>query len=486
MNKLKKYLQQGGKNDTKNINSNKNNSLIINGNNLLGSKSKKLDREANQSYSKLQKDLLNQEKQKREFEKNQTYISEYKPLNPNLKKILDKQYEKEEFKRKIFTPIVKGLDIATGIGSMGKFIPHPAAQTIGKFSNILGAGVDLYQTADALQEGDYENALINASSLAIPYAIENPKLLGTFQRNTKYLNPNSIFANSKRSFYLPVDKRYRGMNKKQLFGNRALLGALSSETAYDTQQTGGEPNNLTIVEDGEYVKDNQGKVGKITNIPTHDDNELIIDNQVKSVSKGKGGQGIYNVESVLSASHENRNQSDDTYTYADEEIKIKPQKALQLAEQLNLKIKRPLGSISPSKLMDKLLESREKLVSKYKNIDKPLKSERQTNSFTANVAVLNSIPAPEDIYDFVFSNQESSKSTNNGIYAQIGGRLQQFPTMDGSKPVALVNTPQGVKKVNMINNRTISMDDMFNKDSVQVQGSKAVIVKKNPLKKFIK
>lgn len=354
-------------------------------------------------------------------------------------------------------------------------------------------------------------------------------------------------------------------------------------------QKGGLSNNLTIVEDGEYIKDNKGKVGKITNIPTHDDNELIIDNQVQKVSKGKGGQGIYNVESVLSASHENRNQSDDTYTYADEEIKIKPQDALQLAEQLNLKIKRPLGNISPSKLMDKLLESREKLVSKYKNIDKPLKSERQTNSFTANVDVLNSIPTPEDIYDFVFTNQENSKSVNEDVYAktgiyidsskrgtfkaqaskmgmsvqsaaskilnapegryspemrkkanfarnfakqtggeiedleyqtggrnvihngkpmyqrkdgkivkrgiwsntylskkQQGGRLQQFPTMYGSKPVALVNTPQGVKRVDMINNRTVSMDDMFDKDSVQVQGNKAIIVKKNPLKKFIK
>ena len=476
-------------------------------------------------------------------------------------------------------------------------------------------------------------------------------------------------------------------------------------------QTGGEPNNLTIIEDGEYVKDNQGKVGKITNIPTHDDNELIIDNQVKSVAKGKGGQGIYNVESVLSNSYNgegstNRNKSDDTYTYKDEEVTLKPQEALQLAEQLNLKIKRPLGSISPSKLMDKLLESRENLVRKYKDIDKPLKSERQTNSFTANVDVLSSIPTPEAIYDFIFSNQENSKSENQELYAktgihidpskrgtfkaaasrygmsmdalatdakqhpekysgilrkkanfyrnfakqtggltdleiedleyqtgglrkpqqdlvkwtnqkwrtnsgkkssetgerylpdkawdnlsseekartnrakregggtgnnvpqpkdianktskyrtaqtgidndyfksggstvnsagnytkpemrkrlfnrikneasmgtaagqwsarkaqklarlykengggyrQQGGRLQQFPTMYGSKPVALVNTPQGVKRVDMIDNRTVSMDDMFNKDSVQVQGNKAVIIKKNPLKKYVR
>lgn len=188
-------------------------------------------------------------------------------------------------------------------------------------------------------------------------------------------------------------------------------------------QTGGETNNLTIVENGEYVKDNQGKIGKITNIPSHDDNELIIDGESQYVPEGQGGQGTYNVNSVLSATHENRNQSDNTYGRTDEEIKIKPQEALTLAKQLNLIIKRPLGSISPSKLMDKLLESRDKLVSKYKNIDKPLNFERQANSFVANVDVLKSIPTPEDIYEFLFQNQEESKSENNEMYAQTGIQL---------------------------------------------------------------
>jgi hypothetical protein len=196
------------------------------------------------------------------------------------------------------------------------------------------------------------------------------------------------------------------------------------------KQTGGESNNLTIVENGEYVKDNQGKVGKITNIPSHDDNELIIDGESLYVPEGQGGQGTYNVNSVLSATQENRNQYDNTYGKTDEEIKIKPQEALALAEQLNLSIKRPLSSMSPAKLMDKLLESREKLVSKYKNIDKPLNFERQANSFVANVDVLKSIPTPEDIYEFLFQNQEDSKSENNEMYAQNG--IQLDPAKKGT------------------------------------------------------
>lgn len=203
----------------------------------------------------------------------------------------------------------------------------------------------------------------------------------------------------------------------------------SSKSLWNAQ-TGGETNNLTIVENGEYIKDNQGKIGKITNIPSHDDNELIIDGESQYVPKGQGGQGTYNVNSVLSATHENRNQSDNTYGKTDEEIKIKPQEALALAEQLNLSIKRPLGSISPSKLMDKLLESREKLVTKYKDIDKPLNFERQANSFVANVDVLKSIPTPEDIYEFLFQNQEDSKSENNEMYAQTG--IQIDPAKKGT------------------------------------------------------
>lgn len=421
---------QDGKNNINNSYFNKNKSLLLDNNNLVGSKNKGLDREANQSYSKLQQDLLNQEKQKQEFEKNQTFLSEYKPLNPNVRKILERQQAQDEFKRKVFTPVVKGLDIATDIGSLGNFIPLPQAQAIGKISNMIGAGVDLYQTADALREGDYESALINGISLAVPYAIENPKILGSFKRSNKYIDNGNLALKYGRTTYLPVDKLYGKMKSKELYGNRGLLGAVGAETMYDMKQQGGESNNLTIVENGEYVKDNQGKVGKITNIPSHDDNELIIDGESQYVPKGQGGQGTYNVNSVLSATHENRNQSDNTYGKTDEEIKIKPQEALALAEQLNLSIKRPLGSISPSKLMDKLLESREKLVTKYKDIDKPLNFERQANSFVANVDVLKSIPTPEDIYEFLFQNQEDSKSENNEMYAQTG--IQLDPAKKGT------------------------------------------------------
>lgn len=428
---------QDGKNNINNSYSNKNKSILFNNNNLVGSKNKGLDREANQSYSKLQQNLLNQEKQRKNTEEElkdnqyrQTYLSEYKPLSPHLRKLFVKQNADKEFRENYFDPTVKALDVATDIGSAFAFLPFPGAQVIGGVSSMIGAGIDLYQTADALRKGDYESALINGTSLAVPYAIENPKILGSFKRTNKYLDNGNLATKYGRTTYLPVDKLYKKMKPKELYGNRGLLGAVGVEAYLDMKQTGGQSNNLTIVENGEYVKDNQGKIGKITNIPSHDDNELIIDGESLYVPEGQGGQGTYNVNSVLSATQENRNQSDNTYGRTDEEIKIKPQEALALAEQLNLSIKRPLSSMSPAKLMDKLLESREKLVSKYKNIDKPLNFERQANSFVANVDVLKSIPTPEDIYEFLFQNQEDSKSENNEMYAQTG--IQLDPSKRGT------------------------------------------------------
>jgi hypothetical protein len=75
----------------------------------------------------------------------------------------------------------------------------------------------------------------------------------------------------------------------------------------------------------------------------------------------------------------------------------------------------------------------------------------------------------------------------NVEYSQIGGRLQVFPTMYGRIPVALADTPQGVKRIEVLDGRTISMDDMFNKkDSVQIKDNKAVTIKKNLLKKYVR
>jgi hypothetical protein len=117
-------------------------------------------------------------------------------------------------------------DVVTDVMQMGNFIPLPQTQTIGKIGNIAGSIVDLTQAAMAAYNKDYQSALINAASAGLPFAIKNPNILGGYNRSAKY-----AFGN--RSSYLPVDKLYGRMTAKQLLGNRALLGILGAETAYD-------------------------------------------------------------------------------------------------------------------------------------------------------------------------------------------------------------------------------------------------------------
>ena len=122
-------------------------------------------------------------------------------------------------------------DVATDVMQMGNFIPLPQTQTIGKIGNIAGSIVDLTQAAMAAYNKDYQSALINAASAGLPFVIKNPNILGGYNRSAKY-----AFGN--RSSYLPVDKRYGRMTEKQLLGNRALLGILGAETAYDAGAIG--------------------------------------------------------------------------------------------------------------------------------------------------------------------------------------------------------------------------------------------------------
>ena len=122
-------------------------------------------------------------------------------------------------------------DVVTDVMQMGNFIPLPQTQTIGKIGNIAGSIVDLTQAAMAVYNKDYQSALINAASAGLPFAIKNPNILGGYNRSAKY-----AFGN--RSSYLPVDKLYGRMTAKQLLGNRALLGTLGAETAYDAGAIG--------------------------------------------------------------------------------------------------------------------------------------------------------------------------------------------------------------------------------------------------------
>ena len=131
------------------------------------------------------------------------------------------------------SPGVKALDAVASVGDVitdvmqaGNFIPNPIAQGIGKLGNWLGAGIDAYQAGRSAYEGDYGDAAINVGSAVLPSIIRNPNVLGGYSRSAKY-----NFGN--RSKYLPVDRLYGRMTPRQLAGNRALLGTLGVETAYD-------------------------------------------------------------------------------------------------------------------------------------------------------------------------------------------------------------------------------------------------------------
>jgi hypothetical protein len=124
-------------------------------------------------------------------------------------------------------------DVATDLMQLGNFVPHPIGQAMGKAGNVAGVWVDGIQAGRDVYRGDLGSAAVNAVSAKLPSIIKNPAIMGGYSRSAKY-----SFGN--RSFYTPVDKRYGTMTKKQLMGNRALLGALGAETVYDSKKKGGK------------------------------------------------------------------------------------------------------------------------------------------------------------------------------------------------------------------------------------------------------
>ena len=140
----------------------------------------------------------------------------------------------------------KGLgyaDVATDVMQMGNFIPHPIAQTISKIGNVAGTLIDAYQAASDVYKGNYTSAGINAASAILP------SFLGakTFRRNAMNLRPGdplysltqkagkpyTIDLNKTDTGYLELFSKVKGMKDKSLMYNRAFLGGLGAETAYD-------------------------------------------------------------------------------------------------------------------------------------------------------------------------------------------------------------------------------------------------------------
>lgn len=176
-----------------------------------------------------------------------------------------------------------------------------------------------------------------------------------------------------------------------------------------------------VAERGEYFKNSEGEVLKVSSkMPTHDDPYLVTDDSVQKVPKRKGGVAI-DAETVITASRENRNKKSKHYTEEDEALELTSKEAEAFSKEawdLNIKVR---GTISPSKLIDKAIESRASLLSKYKNKEGITNSSLSSNTDAANKAVLESLPDLNRIYDDVFELQESKRlSTENVEYAQTG------------------------------------------------------------------
>ncbi len=148
--------------------------------------------------------------------------------------------------------LVKAADIATDIMQLGNFIPHPIAQGIGKIGNVAGTALDSYQAAASFYKGDNVGGVVNAASAVLP------SFLGasTFRRPAMNLRPGdplySLTEQATKPYalnlakpstdYLELFSKVKKMKDNSLLYNRALLGFLGGEMAYDALAQPSSPN----------------------------------------------------------------------------------------------------------------------------------------------------------------------------------------------------------------------------------------------------
>jgi len=175
-------------------------------------------------------------------------------------------------------------------------------------------------------------------------------------------------------------------------------------------QLGGQ-GSLVKMESKEVYKDPNGNIMRVKdNAPTHDDGVLLNGNKISKASYNEGGV-VLPAESVLSATHENRDEDDDSYGLIDEIIKIKPKELNQYANVLGFKNIKSNKSVSPSKAFELLRDSKLKQANKLLKPKRELFSDDYTKaSIKANEVLANTLPSDEDIYDLLFEIQESKKS----------------------------------------------------------------------------
>jgi hypothetical protein len=151
------------------------------------------------------------------------------------------------------------------------------------------------------------------------------------------------------------------------------------------------------------------------------------------------------VDSVVSATHENRKQSDKTFGEVDAAIGIKKADLEVLNDVLGLDVDSS-KTISPSKYIDLALKEVEDTKLKYKN----LKDEGNTlskNTLKANLDVLEALPEIEEIYDTVFQYAEFKKqdSVEEDIM-QTGGIPDRYRNKGFTKVGVKKQAPEGSSK----------------------------------------
>lgn len=177
-----------------------------------------------------------------------------------------------------------------------------------------------------------------------------------------------------------------------------------------------------VVEKGEYVRNNAGQVMQVSQkMPTHDDTHKVTSTGTEKVQKGQGGVELEGIESVVSATQENRNQRDATYTVVDDSIKLRPQDAQDWAmSKFGIKIAKPKSSLSFSKAITLVKDQVDIKVKKYEQAFPEASDKLVLNAAKANKEVLETLPSLEDIYEQALQDQEALKIPVQQQNAQVG------------------------------------------------------------------
>ena len=177
-----------------------------------------------------------------------------------------------------------------------------------------------------------------------------------------------------------------------------------------------------VVERGEYVRDNSGRVMQVSkDMPTHDDNIKVTQQGIEKVKKGQGGLELEDINSVVSATQENRRQKDSSYTVVDDSIKLRPIEVQEWAfNKFGIKVRKPTKSSSFSKAITIVKDTVDAKVKKYNEAFPETTDRLVFNASKANKEVLQTLPQIEDIYEQALQDQEARKIPVEQSNAQFG------------------------------------------------------------------